>query len=347
MMSPHLSKLFAALCLLAVAAAAFPARAQDPAKAAAFAAAAEKRLVLDKPNIQGDDANWLFLVRELRQVSLGDFWKKDWATVATNKTDPTPHLVDFHNRLKAKGIDLIFVPVPAKAVIYPEKLDKTFAAGQAPSLKPYVEQLRAAGMTVVDLEEAFLAKRAAGPEKLYCEQDAHFTPLACEIAARLIKKELETKPWFAGVPKVAYTRGEPQKLQITGDQVKGSQWQGTMPPETLDVRYVTGPAATEGESPVLLLGDSHTLVFHEGADMHCREAGVLDQLQAETGFGIDLLGVRGSGMMQALRQLAYKAMKPEYLAPKKAIVWTFSSREFTQSSDKLIWVPLGKGEKKP
>ncbi|MEZ5434800.1 MAG: hypothetical protein R3F31_27275 [Verrucomicrobiales bacterium] len=53
-------------------------------------------------------------------------------------------------------------------------------------------------MTVVDLEEAFLARRTAGEDKLYCEQDAHTTPpLACEIAAGLIKKELESRPWFA------------------------------------------------------------------------------------------------------------------------------------------------------
>lgn len=346
MMSPHPIKALA-LATLAGIAAVHPVQAQDAAKSDAFATAVEKRLVADKPNIQGDDASWLFLVRELRQVSLGQFWEKDWSTIATNKTDPTAHLVDFSTRCKEKGIDVILVPVPAKAVIYPDKLDKGFAAGDAPSVKPYLEKLRAAGMKVIDLEGTFLAQRAAGAGKLYCEQDAHFSPLACEIIAAEVKKELEALPWYASTTKAEYQRGEPQTLQITGDQVKGSEWEGKLPAETLDVRYVGGPQAEEGQSPVLLLGDSHTLIFHEGADMHSRDAGVRDQLQAETGFGIDLLGVRGSGMMQALRQLAYKAMKPDYLASKKAIVWIFSSREFTQSSDKLIWVPLAKGEKKP
>lgn len=342
---PHLNKFLpAALGLLSCSATAL---CQDGAKADAFAAAAGKRLVDGQPNVAGDSSEWLFLVRELRQISLGKFWEKDWATSASNKTDPTDHMVRFHELCKSKGLDLILAPVPAKAVVYPDKLDKSFAAGDAPSLKPYLQKLRDAGMTVVDLEEAFLARRTAGEDKLYCEQDAHYSPLACEIAAGLIKKELESRPWFAEVPKVAYTRSKVEKLEITGDQVKGSEWEGKLPTEKLDVTYVTGPSGTPGQSPVLLLGDSHTLVFHEGADMHCQNAGLLDQLQVEAGFPIDLLGVRGSGMMQALRQLAYKAMKPDYLAPKKALVWVFSTREFTQSSDKLIRIPLGKDDKKP
>src|SRR5690606_35191345 len=96
-------------------------------------------------------------------------------------------------------------------------------------------------------------------------------------------------------------------------------------------------------SSVLLLGDSHTLVFHEGEEngMHCRGAGVFDHLARALGFAPDLVGVRGSGLVQARKQLFYRAGSvPGYWDNKKIVVWLFSAREFTQSSDRPVAIPL-------
>ena len=97
------------------------------------------------------------------------------------------------------------------------------------------------------------------------------------------------------------------------------------------------------ESSVLILGDSHTLVFHAGkeAGMHCTGAGVADHLAARLGFVPDLVGVRGSGLVQARKQLFYKATaNPGYWSKKKVVIWLFSVRELTQSSDRLISIPI-------
>jgi alginate O-acetyltransferase complex protein AlgJ len=84
---------------------------------------------------------------------------------------------------------------------------------------------------------------------------------------------------------------------------------------------------------VLLLGDSHNLIFHEGGDMLATGAGLPDQLALELGFPVDLIGVRGSGATPARVNLLRRARaNPDYLRKKKLIIWCFSAREFTESS---------------
>lgn len=327
-----------------------PGDAGGPQRAAAFAKAAGGR-VAEKPNVQGDDPAWFFLVRELKQMALGQFWKKPWAQVAENKADPVPSMVEFRDLLKAKGVELIIVPVPAKASIYPDKLDATFAPVDPWPLTPFMEQMKAKGLNVIDLEPVLRRHRETDPgEKLYCEQDAHFTPLTCQIIAGLVKEELAKGAWFASHPEQELKRAEPGELEIVGDQVKGSEWDGKVAPEKLTVQYAgrdqgnrIDPVEQDQASPVLLLGDSHTLVFQDGANggMHCKGAGLFDQLSYECGFPLDLVGVRGSGLVQARKQLFFSsAPNPDYWTSKKAVVWVFSVREFTQSFDNLIPIPI-------
>ena len=175
-----------------------------------------------------------------------------------------------------------------------------------------------------------------------------------ELSPRVlkVKKEIAKGEWFAAHPREEFSRTESTPLEIVGDQVKGSEWEGQVPKETLSVRYAgrdkdgrIEPVEPDPASPILLLGDSHTLVFQEGASggMHCQGAGLLDQLAHETGIVPDLVGVRGSGLVQARKQL-YRAAAPVdgYWENKKVVVWVFSVREFTQSFDKIMEIPIEK-----
>jgi len=101
------------------------------------------------------------------------------------------------------------------------------------------------------------------------------------------------------------------------------------------------PVAPEPSSPIVLLGDSHTLVFHDGGDMHANGAGLADQLALELGFAVDLVGVRGSGATAARINLLRRAQAtPGYWASKKLVIWCFAAREFTES-DGWRNVPIG------
>jgi alginate O-acetyltransferase complex protein AlgJ len=328
-------------------------RAQVPADA--FAKECAGRVRDGQASVRGDDPAWFFLNRELKQLGAGKFWEKDWAEIAANKSDPTPHMVKFNDLLKEKGVRLILVPVPVKAAIYPDKLAARFSPGNPLPLKGYFDELRKQGVDVLDVEPDLNSHRAKtggeGADKLYCEQDSHFAPLTAEIIAAEIKKKVAGEAWFDAQPKQAFKRSGKQALTITGDQVKGAQLNPAPQGEVLTLTYagkeVGGkiePVAADQDSPVLLLGDSHTMVFTDGAStgMHCQGAGLQDQIQYELGFAIDRVANRGSGLVQARKSLVMMRVRsePEFWDKKKLVVWVFSAREFTQSSDRLIDLPI-------
>ena len=328
-------------------------QAQD--EGAAFAEECKKRGSGDALNIRGDDANWFFMKRELKQLAAGKFWEKDWTQIAVNKTDPTSHLLTFNKLLKAKGVRLIMVPVPAKAAIYPDKLAAKFAPGSALPLKGYFDELRKQGLEVLPIEAVMNEYRSKtggeGKDKLYCEQDSHYTPLSTEIIASLVKQAVENEAWYKKQAKESYKRSEKKTLTIIGDQVKDGSFSPAPEPEVLTLSYagrVSGgkieAVPADKNSPVLLLGDSHTMVFTDGekAGMHLQAAGLEDQLQYELGFAIDRVSNKGSGIMQARKNLVLMRVRnePGFWDKKKLVVWVFSAREFTQSSDRMMKLPI-------
>jgi hypothetical protein len=113
-------------------------------------------------------------------------------------------------------------------------------------------------------------------------------------------------------------------------------------PEEVELRLLRGTSrsAVAGQGPLLVLGDSHALVFHEGGDMHATGAGLPDQIASATGTMPDVLGVRGSGATSSRLQLARRARGDDgYLPAKKMIVWCFAGREFTEA-DSWKKVPI-------
>ncbi len=314
------------------------------AETPSFAALATDR-ILEQPNVRGDDGDWFFLVKELRHLGTGKFWEKPWNEVAVNESDPLPYLVEFHNLLAGRGVQLVVVPVPTKAATYPERLAKGLEAGTGPSLSPYLDQLKEAGLSVIDIEPELRKFAEMDPgNPVFCRQDAHLSPLGIEVLADSIATRCRS---FVEAGKRDYQISEATKLAIQGDQVVGSEWEGKTPREMVSIRYVSSGGVKgiepSPDSPVLLLGDSHTLVFHSGEStgMHCEGAGLADHLSFSLKQPVDLIGVRGSGMVQARKQLFYHATAhPDYWAGKKVVVWVFSVRELTQSRDRFIPIPL-------
>ena len=100
---------------------------QSLAEKAAEAAAQQTTVVSGKEG-------WLFFAPELRSMSVGQFWGDAAQRVsrASNPefADPLPAILDFKSQLDKAGISLIFVPIPAKATIYPEMLSEHEAPQQ-------------------------------------------------------------------------------------------------------------------------------------------------------------------------------------------------------------------------
>jgi alginate O-acetyltransferase complex protein AlgJ len=318
----------------------------------ALARSAEQKGSIAVPGKEG----WLFFGPELRFVSAGRFWGEAAAKVskATRPefADPLPAIVDFHVQLKKMGIELLLVPVPSKSVIYPDFLsDLTAISRENPppridaESQAFFQVLAKAGIGVLDLTSFFLANRFHREGALFCRQDTHWSGNGTVLAARKMREEIEGRPWLKAIPKTVY-RSAWKSLTIAGDLWK-SLGEKSPSQETISVRQVGAgsagafkPVAPDQKSPVILVGDSHNLVFHAGDDMHTREAGLPDQLALELGFPVDLAGVRGSGATPARVNLLRRAQKDSgYWKKKKLVIWCFASREFTQS-DGWKKVPL-------
>lgn len=295
--------------------------------------------------VAGSDG-WLFMAKELRHISVGPFWGEDAVKVSRADkpqwADPLPVILDFKSQLDKAGIELLLVPVPPKAVVYPDGLGGGVSAGSqspvVPRLDPahraFYATLAAKGVQVEDLTDAFIEarKERRGGQDLYCRTDSHWAPVACEIAARRIRDRFKAAAWMPS-GKTPFT-GTDSSITVAGDLAAAAN--GAR--ETLAVRTVTrdgsqaGAASVDKASPVLLMGDSHCLVFHSGDDMLATGAGLVDQLALEMGMAIDLLGVRGSGATPARLNLMQRARSDtSYLAGKKLVIWCFTAREFTES----------------
>lgn len=277
-------------------------------------------------SVEGVDG-WRFLPAELRHLLAGDPSK--------DPKQPLEAIVDLNEQLKHLGIRLIVVPVPAKATIHPEFLD-TRLKGQGASAPEasFYENLRAKGVEVVDLTQEFADAKAKGP--LYCARDTHWNGRAIVLTAQKLAEMLKNL-----APRSLSLDAKEESVDIQGD-LGGEK-------EKITLRFVhpqgqTGRVEPGRTSPILVLGDSHVLVFHDGGDMHAAGAGLPDQLAFELRSPVDVLGVRGSGATPARVSLARRARaNPNYLSDKKVIVWCFGARELTQAEAWKI-VPLLKSQ---
>lgn len=297
-----------------------------------FAGEQAKKAAPGTITVQGSDG-WLYSRNEMEHLSRGELagGKVAKASVAQKNQDPVPAILAFNDALKAAGIRLILVPVPPKIAVYPYG---TLKPGEAAKyLKPFYEELRAKGVNVMDLTDDFIAARN---QNVYCKTDAHWSPAGIQLAARKLKE-------IIGLEGTTAFQTQNKNIQVSGDLAVSLNAKNPVT-ETVAVREIKGNAIDE-KSPVLVLGDSHTLIFSTGDDMLAKDAGFAEQLSAELKMPVDRIGVRGSASSVVRINLYRKASKdPEWLKNKKVVLWVLTCREFTESPNGWMRVPVFKGK---
>jgi alginate O-acetyltransferase complex protein AlgJ len=289
---------------------------------------------------------WLFLASELRFLAAAKFWSEGVKNANRGKpADPLPAILDFHRQLKERGIELVLMPVPPKAAIYPDKFSAAAAVtiASAPYLRAFYDELRANGIGVLDLTPVFIANREHARGPVFCKTDSHWSGVGCMLAAQAVAEQIKAK-----LPQQARREyaNDWKDVAITGDLAALLPADATKPaPEKIALRMIAekaggGAVKADPNSPLLVMGDSHTLVFNE---FLAQRAGLIDQLAAELGFAPDLIGTRGSGAT-AVRISLYRKARSDagYLAKKKVIVWCFAAREFTESDQGWVPQPVAK-----
>ncbi len=304
-------------------------------------------LLQDGVSILRGKGGWLFFRAELDHLLAGKFWGADAAKVGKalkpEFRDPLPAILDLKSQLDRAGIELLVVPVPTKTAIVSDQVG--YPVDVEPGNPPdaafleFLSVLRGHGVDVLDLSADF--RESGNPAGFYCKTDTHWSPRACELVARKIGSRLRKKDWFGAVGKREFDVSDDLAVSVIGDLQKQLSDQATETKEELLLHRVLekkgGAVLSFRESPVLLVGDSHTLVFHAGGDLLASGAGLFDHLSAELGFPPDLVGVRGSGSTAARLSL-YR--RRDGLKGKKVLIWCFAAREFTESTDGWRIVPL-------
>lgn len=293
---------------------------------------------------------WLFFVPEIRSLLVGRFWGERAVDVSRatrpEHADPLPVILDFHRKLNQAEMELLIVPVPAKAAVVPEKLLEnadTLPDGwrMDASHADFLSELTKAGVPVLDL--APLLRQATEntertEQSVYCRTDTHWSGLGVQVAAEAIARFVRSLDWHESPGEQDWNL-QKESIEIQGDltAMLGAENRESESVQLMLVRDQQGqPIPTSEESEILLLGDSHTLVFHDPS-LFAEGAGLPDHLAFELSRPVDLIGVRGSGATAARITLARQKGR---LRGKKLVIWCFAAREFTEAVDGWRKLPL-------
>ena len=290
--------------------------------------------------LPGEDG-FLFFRNGLDYVTGGDLEKQP------RGKNPLPVIVEWKKRLASQGVDFLFVPVPDKTEIFPDKIAPGHGELVGQVVNPFARKLlldlARAGVETVDLWQPLLEDRKREPaaaEPLFQRQDTHWTPRGMTIAANVIAARIKRYPWFGELaPARTYTeKNAPFKrygdLHSRLRDADKKRYQ----PEELVGRQVVGPEGQlyddDPDSRVVILGDSFTGVM-ELTD--CEHGGVSAHIARQIGAPVDLVMSYGGGP-----NVRHKLMRQgdAGLRSKRLVVWMMTARDLYNYWEN--WEPLAK-----
>jgi hypothetical protein len=233
-------------------------------------------------------------------------------------------IIDLNQQLRARGIHFLVVPVPAKASIYPEKLNPKYDVALGPDLNidhaRWMQNLRDRGVDVLDLTELFWSQRY-GSDGLVCyPTDSHWTHHGMRLAAAQIAAAL--RPHLTGAPPAPPFKTRLVPYRGVGD-LERMEWARpesagpSIREDHLQLFDDAGIVQPGDEAPVLVIGDSSAALFVEDG------SGLSQAIMAELGIAVQsaaIVGASGDMMRSVLRT------HPELLTRKRIVVMAFSVR---------------------
>src|SRR5262249_5575065 len=131
----------------------------------------------------------------------------------------------------------------------------------------------------------------------FCKTDSHWSGQGVSLTAKTIFEFVKDREWLKQISRNTLST-EIRDVQFSGDLARMID-ENNPAKETMSLTFVgqgpdLTPISTSRESPILLIGDSHTLVFHDPT-LVAQGAGLPDHLALQLGTPVDLVGVRGSG----------------------------------------------------
>jgi alginate O-acetyltransferase complex protein AlgJ len=265
--------------------------------------------------------------------------------------DPRVAILAFHRALAVRGIKLVILPMPDKAMLQPLELHGRGDPGQEqpvpknPDYDRFVSEMRAAGVAVFDPTPT---PPVLAPHTLprFLEQDTHWTPAWMEQVAGELGKFLRQMVPALDSPPPEPPRWKQVGMQVSRvgdivDMLKLTEGQTVFAPRTVTIHQVQDASGAEWEpdpkAAVLLLGDSFTNVFSADAMGWGSSAGLGPQLAFALGRPVDVIAQNDSGAFATRQTLARElADDPRRLDGKRVVVWEFASRELAVGDWKAV-----------
>ena len=289
-------------------------------------------------------SGWLFFARDVHYVTGAGFLeprvlerRARSSAVAGHavQPDPRPAILAFKRDLDARGISLIVVPTPVKPTIHPEKLVRSYEAGNPrpdnPSYASFVEQLRRDGVLVFDPADVFTADAAGSSAPYYLATDTHWRPEAMQQVAQRLAEYLRARVPLSPIPRAGdvVEARELAKLGDVGVMLDLPEGQSRYGPEAVTVRRVThADGSVWRPSPsadVLLLGDSFTNIYSLSSLGWGDGAGFAEQLSYELERPLDRITQNDEGAHAT--RAALRRAGPPRLAGKRVVIYQFAARE--------------------
>jgi hypothetical protein len=260
--------------------------------------------------------------------------------------DPRVAILALHRQLAARGIRLVVLPMPDKAMLQPRELHgRGPASGERPVPKNpdtdrFERELAAAGVAVFDPTPPVLGDEAPR----FLEQDPHWTPEWMESVAgdlaRFLRQTVALPP-PAAPPAWKRVAMPVSRVGDIVDMLKLTENQTVFPPRTVTVHQIQDAGGAEWEpdpkADVLLLGDSFTNVYSLDPMGWGSAAGLGPQLAFALGRPVDVIAQNDSGAFATRQALARElAGDPHRLDGKRVVVWEFASRELAVGDWKAV-----------
>ena len=295
---------------------------------------------------------WLFAKAEIDYLTGKGFLDPKVlhrAELKGENANPVPAIIDFHRQLKARGITLIVMPVPAKGTVHPEQFSGLWGSRRSTPLVPenasfsqLEDELKREKILVYDPRELLLKAKETTKEAQYFPGDTHWTPQAMTRVARDLAHFIRQNIELPTTEKVQYKFSPSPEVNITDLEImlKLPKKQKVFEHQKAQTQRVLDPDGAlwkpQTDADILLLGDSFSNIYSRpGFWGHA--AGLGEHLSYYLKRPLDRIAINGGGAsaIRARWQSDLQSGKRD-LKTTRVVIYEFATRALANNNWKII-----------